>query len=64
MRSRGQQAGGGGPGTADGSFEGQHGCGSRLAGQAVPGVWGLGGAEVAVDLAGDVALEAADDFLL
>ena len=29
-----------GPGTADGSFEGQHGCGSRLAGQAVPGVFG------------------------
>jgi hypothetical protein len=26
-----------GPGTAGGSFEGQHVCGSRLAGQAVPG---------------------------
>ena len=30
-----------GPGTADGSLAGQHGCGSRLAGQAVPGVWGV-----------------------
>ena len=28
------------PGTADGSFEGQHlRCGSRIAGQAVPGSW-------------------------
>ena len=29
-----------GPGTADESFEGQQGCGSRLAGQAVPGAFG------------------------
>ena len=55
-----------GPGTADGSLAGQHGCGSRLAGQAAPGVWGVsaGGAEVAVDLAGDVTLQAADDLFL
>jgi hypothetical protein len=41
-------------------------CGSRLAGQAGPRecVLAGGGAEVGVDLAGDVALEAADDFLL
>jgi hypothetical protein len=40
------------------------GCGSRLLGQAVPGVGASarGGAEVGVDLAGDVALEAADDL--
>jgi len=54
------------PGTAGGSFEGQHlRCGSRFAGQAVPGVlaWLAGpGAEVGVDLAGGVALEAADDL--
>src|SRR5215469_1106923 len=43
------------------------GCGSRLEGQAVPGSLGaLAGrrAQVGVDLAGDVTLEAADDFLL
>jgi len=53
-----------GPGTADGSFEGQQGCGSRLAGQAVPGVRGSvsGGAQAGVDLAGDIALETADDL--
>ena len=28
-----------GPGAAGGSFEGQHVCGSRLAGQAAPGAW-------------------------
>jgi hypothetical protein len=28
-----------GPGTAGVSFEGQHVCGSRFAGQAVPGSW-------------------------
>ena len=54
------------PGTADGSFEGQRlRCGSRIAGQAVPGVlaWLAGsGAEVGVNLAGGVALEAADDL--
>ena len=38
--------------------------GSRLLGQAVPGVGASArcGAEVGVDLAGDVALEAADDL--
>jgi len=53
-----------GPGTADGSFEGQQGCGSRLAGQAVPGVRGSvsGGAQAGVDLAGAIALETADDL--
>ncbi len=55
-----------GPGTADESFEGQQGCGSRLAGQAVPRSWGSvsGSAQAGIDLAGDVALEAADDFCL
>src|SRR6266487_6437954 len=54
-----------GPGTAGESLAGQHGCGSRLAGQAVPGELALaGGAEVAVDLAGDVTLQAADDLFL
>src|SRR5271169_1761183 len=48
------------------ALAGQHGCGSRLAGQAVPGSGALavGGAEVAVDLAGDVTLQAADDLFL
>jgi hypothetical protein len=42
------------PGTADESLAGQHGCGSRFEVQAVPGELALaGGAEVAVDLAGD-----------
>ena len=52
------------PGTADGSFEGQRVRGSRILGQAVPGVYGsVGGrAQVGVDLAGDVALQAADDL--
>src|SRR4029450_7642377 len=43
------------------------GCGSRLAGQAVPGSWGALAsrrAQVGIDLAGGVTLEAADDFLL
>jgi hypothetical protein len=47
------------PGTAGGSLAGQLVRGSRLVGQAVPGV-GVsagGGAEVGVDLAGDVAFE-------
>src|SRR5262245_31776663 len=41
-------------------------CGSRLWGQAAPGAWGSAGAwaQVGVDLAGDVPLEAADDLLL
>ena len=66
MRSRGQRVRMG-PGAADKSLEGQHGCGSRLEGQAAPGGLGLsvsGGAEVAVDLAGDVTLQAADDLCL
>src|SRR5215470_2949550 len=56
-----------GPGTAGGSLAGQQGCGSRIEGQAVPGsLRALAGrrAQVGVDLAGDVTLEAADDFLL
>ena len=53
------------PGTAGESLAGQHGCGSRFEGQAVPGELALAGcAEVAVDLAGDVTLQAADDLLL
>ena len=52
------------PGTADESFAGQQVRGSRISGQAAPGAWvlpdGLG--QLAVDLAGDVALEAADDL--
>jgi hypothetical protein len=40
--------------------------GSRLSGQAAPGAWALAGgrADVAVDLAGDVTLQAADDLRL
>jgi hypothetical protein len=41
MRSRGPAGRGQGPGTAGGSSAGQHGCGSHIAGQAVPGVWGV-----------------------
>src|SRR4249920_2561639 len=53
------------PGTAGESLAGQHGCGSRFEGQAVPGELALAGcAEVAVDLAGDVTLQAADDLFL
>src|SRR5690348_4590722 len=42
------------------------GCGSRFAGQAAPGARraSAAGAQVTVDLAGDVTLEAADDLLL
>jgi hypothetical protein len=53
------------PGTADESFEGQQVRGSRLSGQAVPGglrALAAGRAEVGVDLAGDVTLQAADDL--
>src|SRR5580700_3531486 len=55
-----------GPGTADESFAGQQVRGSRISGQAAPGAWVLPGgrAQLAVDLAGDVALEAADDLRL
>src|SRR6476660_2289920 len=54
------------PGTADESFAGQQVRGSRISGQAAPGAWVLpdGRAQLAVDLAGDVALEAADDLRL
>src|SRR6266571_2150322 len=54
------------PGTADESFEGQQVRGSRIAGQAVPGALALaaGRAEVRVDLAGGVTLQAADDLRL
>src|SRR5580698_2821997 len=52
-----------GPGAAGGSLGGQRGRGSQLTGQAAPGGWGSAAvAEVAVDLAGGVALEAADDL--
>src|SRR6266536_2814444 len=53
-------------GTAGESFEGRQGCGSPLAGQAVPGagVSVSGGAQAGVDLAGDVTLETADDLCL
>src|SRR5215471_2519341 len=57
----------GSPGTAGESLAGQHGCGSRIKGQAVPGgaeALAGGRTQVGVDLAGDVSLEAADDFLL
>jgi hypothetical protein len=61
---KGQQLGGW-PGAADGSFEGQHVCGSRFAGQDAPWACGSGArSQVRVDLAGDVTLEAADDLLL
>src|SRR5215467_10958368 len=54
-----------GPGAAGRSVQGQHGCGSRYEGQAVPGSCGSGAvAEVAVDLAGDIPLQAADDLPL
>ena len=63
MRSR--PAGQGGSGDGRESLAGQHGCGSRLEGQAVPGAGGSAAcAEVGAGLAGDVALEAADDLLL
>ena len=52
-----------GPGAADESFEGKQGCGSRLSGQAAPGAGvSAGGAEVGVNLAGDVTLETAHDL--
>ena len=59
-------AGGMGPGTADESLAGQHRVRQPISGSGRPrGLRALGGgAEVAVDLAGDVALQAADDLLL
>ena len=55
----------GAPGTAGGSFAGQQ-VRQPIFGPGRPRECGLagGGAEVGIDLAGDVALEAADDFLL
>jgi hypothetical protein len=52
------------PGTADGSSGGQQVRGSRISGQAVPGVLGsaCGRAQVRVDLAGGVTLQAADSL--
>ena len=52
------------PGTADESFEGQQVRGSRISGQAVPGVYGSAGgrAQVGVYLTGGVAFQAADDL--
>jgi hypothetical protein len=52
------------PGTADGSFEGQQVRGSRILGQAVPGVYGSAGssAQVRIDLTCDVTLQAAADL--
>jgi hypothetical protein len=54
------------PGTAGGSFEGQQVRGSRILGQAVPGVCGSvsSRAQVRIDLTGDVTLQAADDLSL
>src|SRR5690242_9562096 len=55
-----------GPGTAGESFAGQQVRGSRISGQAAPGAWVLpdGRGQLAAGLAGDVALEAADDLRL
>src|SRR4029077_14520668 len=54
------------PGTAGGSFAGQQVRGSRISGHAAPRAWVLpdGRAQLAADLAGDVALEAAGDLRL
>ena len=54
------------PGTADESFEGQQVRGSRISGQAVPGASGVSRrrAQVGIDLAGDITLQAADDLRL
>ena len=64
IRSRQQQVTEMRPGTADESFEGQQVRGSRILGQAVPGVYGSAGsrAQVGVYLTGNVALQAADDL--
>jgi len=62
MRSR--PAGQMGPGTAGESFAGQQVRGSRILGQAVPGVWASAGvrAQVRAGLTGGVPLQAADDL--
>src|SRR5260221_10663267 len=53
-----------GPGTADESFEGQQGMRQPISGSGRPRSQGSvsGGAQAGIDLAGDVALEAADDL--
>ena len=64
---RSRPAGQVGPGTADESFEGQQGSRQPIIGSGRPRSFRAlagGRAEVAVDLAGDVALEAADDLRL
>jgi len=55
----------GAPGTAGGSFAGQH-VRQPISGPGRPRECALSGgsAQVGIDLAGDVALQAADDFLL
>jgi hypothetical protein len=53
----------GAPGTAGGSFAGQQ-VRQPIFGPGRPRECALSGAEVGIDLAGDVALQAADDFLL
>src|SRR5258708_22218767 len=53
-----------GPGTADESFEGQQGMRQPISGSGRPRSQGSvsGGAQAGIDLAGDIALEAADDL--
>src|SRR5260221_14465145 len=53
-----------GPGTADESFEGQQGMRQPISGSGRPRSQGSvsGGAQAGVDLAGDKALEGADDL--
>src|SRR5881296_400943 len=53
----------GAPGTAGGSFAGQQ-TRQPISGPGRPRECVLAGAEVGIDLARDVALQAADDFLL
>src|SRR5579871_5697434 len=60
-----QRSAGGGPGRPADRSKASTGGGSRFAGQAAPGAGGVSrGAQVVVDLAGDVPLQAADDLLL
>ncbi len=55
-----------GPGAAGGSIAGQHRLRQPIRGPGRPGSWrgSAAGAQMGVDLAGDVPLEAADDLLL
>jgi hypothetical protein len=64
IRSRGQQAGMGSGDSRQIDSRPAQGAAADLRVRPPPGSWGLGGAEVAVDLAGDVALQAADDLVL